>query len=43
MKEVAEQLYKYTKFECGECGYTSDYKESVASHLFTVHGISVDV
>jgi len=43
MKQIDEQAYKYTKYECGECGYTTDWPESLETHLYTVHGISVDL
>ena len=43
MQQIPEKAYKYVKYECGECGYTTEYAESLETHLYTVHGISVDL
>lgn len=43
MKEIGEQAYKYTRYECGECSYNTEWPGSLETHLFTVHEISVDL
>jgi len=42
-EEIAKECWKVTSFECKKCGFNCDWPGQLETHMFTVHGISVDL